>query len=255
MAEQISLAQALNRVVVPIGRQSQPNAPDPASAKPCRICQGFGYVRREVPYGHPDFGRAIECDCELIQHRRVAACDAVTSFGSALESCTFRSWKPRKGAEAAFLAAVDFALHPSGWLVLMGNPGNGKTHLAAAIRNELRANDAPVAFVNWPEFLDYLRQAFDPNKARGDNYAARFDTVAKASVLILDDVGAARLTEWVEEQLYRLLDMRTVNNMPTVITTNCNPEELGHERIVSRLLNRRIANIVVNAAQDFRRGL
>jgi DNA replication protein DnaC len=195
----------------------------------------------------------VECDCGLIQRRRVQACDAVAEFGSALEACSFDNWRHVPGMEASYQAAREFANRPEGWLVLMGAPGSGKTHLTAAIRNELRARLVPVAFVPWPEFLDYLRAAFNPETRGGDGYSARFDTVAEAAVLLLDDVGAARMTDWVEEQLYRLLDWRTVNLMPTVITTNCRPEELGHERIVSRLLNRRLARIVANTAQDYRR--
>ncbi len=221
----------------------------------CPICEGFGYVTRGVPFGHPDFGKALECDCGLIQKRRIETCDRAGDLAPELRRCTFDNYVLMDGNRAAFTAAQAFSLRPDGWLVILGSPGNGKTHLAAAIYNALHAEDVPVAFVNWPGFLNYLRESFNPATGRGDGYSARFDVVLSAPVLVLDDVGAQRLTEWAEEQLYILLDHRTVNAMPTVITSNCRPEELGHERIVSRLLNTRQGRVVINMAPDYRRAI
>lgn len=208
-----------------------------------------------MPYGHPDFARPIECDCGLIHRRRIEACGAVSNVGPAILGMTFANWRTAKGAADCHKAAEDFASNPTGWLVLMGRPGNGKTHLAAAIYNALTALLVPVAFVNWPSFLAYLREAFNPETRcqQDSTFAVRFDVVQKAPVLILDDVGAERGTDWTEEQLYKLLDHRTMHILPTVITSNCRPDELGHERVVSRILNTRIGRVVMNTGADYRR--
>ena len=224
------------------------------SQHPCPLCDGFGFYTRSVPYGHPDFGKLQECECGLIHRRRIEQCGAVSNVGPAILGMTFGNWKPVKGAVDCHKAALAFCESPAGWLVMMGRPGGGKTHLAAAIYNRLQTAQVPAAFVNWPSFLAYLREAFNPDTPRDATFSARFEVVMKAPVLILDDVGAERGTEWTEEQLYKLLDYRTVNEIPTVITSNCRPDELGHERVVSRILNTRLGRVVMNTAGDYRRG-
>lgn len=261
MAQPIRLAEAMASVVGPLTRSGRPS-PDSTTASPvpvqalCLQCEGFGYVTRRVPFGHPDFARLIECECGLVHRRRIEQCGAVSNVGPVILGMRFDTWKARTGAKDCHMAALAFAANPSGWLVLMGRPGNGKTHLAAAIYNDLMVRQVPVAFVNWPAFLGYLREAFDPGTRgqRDATFTARFDVVMQAPVLILDDVGAERGTDWTEEQLYKLLDHRTVQGLPTVITSNCRPDELGHERVVSRILNGRIGHIVMNMAADYRRG-
>jgi DNA replication protein DnaC len=232
------------------GRSTAPEPPR------CSLCDGSGWYTRRVPVDHPDFGRLQECECGLVQRRRIESCAAVSNLSASLARQTFETWRPAQGAAEAHKEALAFANDPTGWLVFMGDPGCGKTHLASAIYHRLTAAGLPVAFVNWPSFLSYLREAFSPEarQARDATFTARFDVVLRAPVLILDDVGAERGTEWTEEQLYRLLDHRTVNELPTVITSNCRPDELGHERIASRLLNARIGRVVVNKAADYRRG-
>ncbi|MCB0114924.1 MAG: ATP-binding protein, partial [Caldilineaceae bacterium] len=122
-------------------------------------------------------------------------------------------------------AAVSFAEEPIGWLVLMGSHGVGKTHLAAAIANlqrEQGRNDA--MFVVVPDFLDYLRGAFNPQSPIP--YDRRFDEVRKAPMLIFDDLGTESATPWAKEKLFQLLNYRYSANLPTVITTSAEPGEI-----------------------------
>ncbi|HDN80639.1 MAG TPA: AAA family ATPase, partial [Chloroflexi bacterium] len=118
-----------------------------------------------------------------------------------------------------------------GFLVLYGDNGTGKTHLAAAIANHLLGRGQAVLFVVVPEFLDWLRDAFN---LEGSRYRERFDAVKKTPMLILDDLGAQADTPWVEEKLFLLVDYRWRMELPTVVTTNHRLEDFP-PRLASRL--------------------
>lgn len=117
-----------------------------------------------------------------------------------------------------FNRARDFAANPMGWFVLLGHPGTGKTHLAAAIANHLRSKAAPAYFITAPDLLDYLRSAYGPDSKV--SYDKVFDAVRTVPVLILDDLGAHSSTPWAQEKLFQLLNYRYNAALPTVITSN-----------------------------------
>ena len=72
---------------------------------------------------------------------------------------------------------------------LLGLPGTGKTHLAAAIANERRAHGGQTAyFITAPDLLDYLRSAYAPDSKV--SYDKVFEAVRTAPLLVLDDLGA-----------------------------------------------------------------
>lgn len=117
-------------------------------------------------------------------------------------------------------------------LRLIGPYGSGKTHLAAAIIHKLAENGVKSYFAVVPELLDIMRRDYDDNNAMWRN-------VEYASLLVLDDLGAERPTEWTREQLYRLINSRYETLLPTVITTNYSTKDLVErigQRIVSRLV-------------------
>ncbi len=97
-------------------------------------------------------------------------------------------------------------------LVLLGPVGTGKTHVAVAVAKVRYFNySESIAF--WPvvELLDELR----PGGREGV-----YDEARLARVLILDDLGAERPTEWTAERLYALVNRRWLERYPTIATTN-----------------------------------
>ena len=124
--------------------------------------------------------------------------------------------KVKKAAEA-------FAESPRGWLVLLGDSGVGKTHLAAAISNAQGATrQDDIMFVFVPDLLDYLRAAFNPQSPVP--YDLRFDELKRIPILVLDDLGTESATGWAKEKLKQLLNHRHADLLTTVITTSI-PEE------------------------------
>ena len=188
--------------------------------------------------------------------RRARAMQAMSSLRGRLLTYTFKSFKPVAGAKAAYDAAVAFAKDPQGWLVILGPNGNGKTHLAAAIANYLIERNVAVVFLNVPELLDYLRNAFAPRREWDEanlTFEERFEAIKGAPVLILDDFGAESETPWANEKLYQILNYRTDLSLPTVITGNLKLADV-ESRLRSRLGNRLLGKVVQNTAPDYRRG-
>jgi DNA replication protein DnaC len=131
--------------------------------------------------------------------------------------------------------AKAFAEEPADWLVLNSSGyGNGKTHLAAAIANEVTGRGDPVLFVVVPDLLDYLRAAFNPSS--GVRYDKRFDEVKTAPLLVLDDLGTESATAWAREKLYQLFNYRYNARLPTVITTAVPIDEID-PRLASRMFD------------------
>lgn len=173
--------------------------------------------------------------------------------------CTFGTFRLRESEnlpetekmslDKAFQSAHQYAENPSGWLILMGTYGCGKTHLAAAIGNyRLSLGESPM-FVVVPELLDHLRATFGPNSPT--SYDFLFNQVLSTSLLILDDLGTESATPWAREKLYQIINYRYAAKMPTVITTASNLQEMD-ERIRSRMTDTRLCKINAILAPSFR---
>lgn len=127
--------------------------------------------------------------------------------------------------QRVYEACDAYADNPTGWLVLSGVNGCGKTHLAAAIANyQLAHGQYDVMFIVVPDLLDHLRAAFSPNAAT--SYDRRFDEIKKIPLLVLDDLGTESATPWAREKLFQLLNYRYSALLATVITTSAEPQRM-----------------------------
>jgi DNA replication protein DnaC len=225
-----------------------PATPAPVSQRSvCPKCKGAGYLRANVPFGHPNFGRPIPCECKEAERkdkRRQQLRDI--SNLDAFRDRTFRTFNSRvPGVQEAFEVSHDYAQEPEGWLLLIGPNGCGKTHLAAAIANQCLEDGAVVLFQVVPDLLDHLRAAFAPNAS--ELFDQLFSKMREAEVLILDDLGSQQSSPWANEKLFQLLNYRYNMGMPTVITANPKGLQGVDERIRSRLTD---ASLVVQVAFD-----
>ncbi len=231
---------------------------DDAAQCVCPLCHGTGFVRLDVPVGHPQFGKAVACACKrrAVREKRLARLLKASNLQH-LHRMTFEAFQTNGyGAPEISIAlkeavdtARDFALQPSGWLIFTGSYGCGKTHLAAAVANHCVEHDMAVLFVAVPDLLDYLRATYAPDSST--TYDDRFDQVRNVELLILDDLGTQNTTPWAAEKLYQILNYRHNAELPTVITTN---QSLGDvdPRLASRLRDQELVRTIPIYAPDYR---
>ena len=111
-------------------------------------------------------------------------------------------------------------------LYLHGNFGCGKTYLISAILNELAKQGIKSSIIFWPEFL---RQAFY------DDFNEKFDYVKNVEILLIDDIGAEKVTEWNRDEiLCPLLQHRMDNKLTTFFTSNLTIDELKQLLSISK---------------------
>jgi DNA replication protein DnaC len=225
----------------------------PATSDVCPQCGGVGYYKEAVPLGHAHFGVLFPCSCKQADLERRAADDLLQMSNlEPFRDKTFDSFNPDvQGVRRAYIRSVEYARRPQGWLILFGNYGVGKTHLAAAIANEAVRRHFRVLFAIVPDLLDHLRSTFGPSSEV--QYDERFETIREASVLVLDDLGTENTTPWAREKLFQIINHRYNFALATVITSNRKPEDID-PRIFSRMSDRTLCeeHIMIDGA-DYRR--
>lgn len=205
------------------------------------LCQSTGRKRAELE----ERKKRIE---ELLSH---------SNLGKKYSRAIFENFQIRQGTEDAFFAARRYMeewpkrkLSGEG-LIIYGPPGNGKSHLAAAITHgivERHLNS--VLFANVPELLVDIMSSFE-KKEETDKIRKRLH---ECDLLVLDDIGTERWSQWVEQIMYVVINKRLNDEKPLVLTTNCTPKELAETvgtKIWSRLQGACL--LVENAGTDYRK--
>lgn len=130
-------------------------------------------------------------------------------------------------------------LNPS-WLVLLGESGSGKTHLAAAVANHLKPHFPDLMFTTVADLMDYLRETFEQDSEA--SFIKRLRQVRDVSFLVLDDLNFAAAKPWERERIFQILDHRYVSKRPTLITTTSALDKL-EPRILTRVMDTRVCSI------------
>lgn len=130
------------------------------------------------------------------------------------------------------------ALRNNTGLLLFGDVGTGKSFFAGCIANALLDQDVPVLMTSFPTILNQLTGVYPEERVEFINSLNDYD------LLIIDDLGVERSTEFAMEQMFEVIDKRYRSGKPMIITTNLsleqlrNPPDLAHARIYERILER-----------------
>lgn len=180
-----------------------------------------------------------------IQERKEKIARFLESSGmrGIMHNMTFDSFDPqRRGKiyEVARRYAEDFTPKTDAGLIFFGKAGSGKTHLAVAIaRHLIEQKQIAARVARTVELLADIRQTFNEHDGyRAENEAELIQKFTSVALLVLDDLGSEKISDWVKEILYRIIDERWLEQKPMIITTNLNLKELEErigERIVSRI--------------------
>lgn len=128
-------------------------------------------------------------------------------------------------------------------LLLWGKVGTGKSYFAGCIANALMEQEISVRMTNFSAILNDLTASFEGR----NEYIER---LCRFPLLILDDFGMERGTEYGLEQVYNVIDSRYRSRKPLIVTTNLsltelqNPQDTAHARIYDRMLEMCLPNVI-----------
>jgi DNA replication protein DnaC len=220
-----------------------------APAEVCPLCEGTGW--KTVPSSPNGSGgkserRVARCDCHL--RSRAQSLATAARIPRRYEHCELTNYDTDfpgadpSLAEAHFVAST-FAkkCDPRGdkGLLIIGKIGTGKTHLAVGIIKELILNrGVSCLFYDYRELLKEIQNSYNSAVQTTELDVLRpvFDT----DVLVLDELGAVKPTEWVWDTVSLILNTRYNDNRTTIITTNF--EDQPAAGVVSSISPARAAN-------------
>ena len=200
--------------------------------EPCQRCEDLALFRKQQEQAREEARKRKSA-------RALALFDEKSLINTKLKDSTFANYIPTipplaSAKEQAMNWAAEFDRENPRNLILFGNYGTGKSHLAVSIAKELMDSGVACIFVTVQKLLTLIKQTYDrgSNASEGDLLTALEDV----AVLILDDIGAEQLTEWGTPKLFEILDTR--QGKCTIYTTNHNEQELIEKlgpRNVSRM--------------------
>lgn len=217
-----------------------------AAQTSCRNCDGSHCYQADYrpinPYKGGDGNFPfIEVSEDGHIYSRIRRCkwgkekDAQARIDSAVESShvpmlydakTFQDFNVDTNNRSAYKAAHWITIQQDSkgrGLYLYGERGTGKTMLASIIANERAVKGLPVLFVSVPQLLQEIRRSYDD---KSEEQMDKIQAVMQAPFAVFDDLGAERITPWVGEQLYNVINYRYEQCLQTVFTSNYNTDQL-----------------------------
>ncbi len=215
-------------------RDSGPRAPS------CPECGGTGY---SVHTAEDGVARAKRCSCGWVDRVETLLKDA--RIPKRYRNCSFENYDtlelPLERAKSQVQKFVEeYPTHDFG-LLLLGSCGVGKTHLAAAALTYLvREKGVFGLFYDFRDLLKEIQASYNP--VSGTTEMGILQPIFGAEVLVLDDLGANKMTDWVKDTLSHIINNRYNERRVTIVTTNLEDEittpSRGDERVRERPLLR-----------------
>ena len=214
----------------------------------CPQCAGTGW--EVITEG--SISRARRCQCSI-------SADTDKLFTSAripprYANCDFDNYIPQSFSQGKTKSLVmsyaeDYPLLDEETfrersLLFTGGAGRGKTHLGVAILKTLLRKSVPCLFVDFHELLSEIRSSYDEISQTSEYEILR--PILNIEILLLDDLGSIRMTDWMQDTVFHIINLRYNHRKPLIVTSNLSMEgsktsnqetlqdRLGY-RVVSRL--------------------
>jgi len=192
----------------------------------CPLCEGTGWKTLPSRSGAPKDRRVTRCDCQLqVRNQNLLAAARIPRRYEHCELASYTADFPGAHPSLAFahLSASKFAQEydprDGTGLLIIGKIGTGKTHLAVGIVKELILNRGiSCLFYDYRELLKEIQNSYNAKVQTTELDVLR--PVFETDVLVLDELGAVKPTEWVWDTVSLILNTRYNDNRATIITTN-----------------------------------
>src|SRR5579875_990603 len=197
----------------------------------CKSCGGTGWV-----VANRD-GISAADRCECVAETRVEEIENRSQIPANYRAASFDNFAiPRdnpvseRSLKTAMLQVKGYAdnfplTQGKMGLLLVGPPGAGKTHLAAAALHILISRGFEGLFFDYQNLLERIRAGY--SEALGTSSREAYRSVLETEILLLDDLGAHRVTDWVEDTVTSIVTYRCNHRKPLIATTNLSDPDIG----------------------------
>lgn len=193
------------------------------AAEVCPFCEGTGWKTLPASSSAPKDRRVTRCDCQL--RTRAGTLLAAARIPRRYEHCELSNFefdgpylRLAKARMAAYRFVEEYPMNKSG-LMFVGNAGRGKTHLAVGIAKALILDKGvECVFYDYADLLKQIQDSYNPSVQTTE--LGLLQPVFKAEVLVLDDLGSVRPTEWRWDTIRLIVNTRYNESLTTIITTN-----------------------------------
>lgn len=196
----------------------------------CPLCNGTGWKLLE----RDGLSAVDRCECQATERAQMA--ESKSNVPPLYQKASFdnfllpRDNPPAKEAlsqvmNIARAYAREFPTGDKLGLLFVGDPGVGKTHLAVAALRTLISRGFEGLFFDYQNLLERIKAGYDATSGSADREA--FRTALDAEVLLLDDLGAHRVTDWVEDTVTSIITYRCNNRKALIATTNLADPDAG----------------------------
>jgi DNA replication protein DnaC len=201
------------------------------ASEPCPKCGGTGFM---IVQG-ANLSGAKPCDCRF--DGRSSRMEEKSQIPPLYRNASFDNFSvpgpenpiARRDLTNSLLAVKnyvrEFPNESRPGLLLIGEPGTGKTHLAVAALRKIIEKGFECLFSDYQALLDRIRSGYDPSSNSSNKEAYR--SALDSEVLLLDDLGAHRVTDWVEDTITSIVTHRCNNRKALIATTNLPDGDAG----------------------------
>jgi DNA replication protein DnaC len=185
---------------------------------PCPHCDDTGWK----PVESDGVRRVVRCECWRVEVARERLANA--NIPSRYRHCSLESFRTyndslREAVAQARAFVADYPGKATRGLLLLGHAGVGKTHIAVGVlRAVAQKTGAQCLFYDTRDLLTAIRNSYDPVVRTSS--AAILRPVMEVPFLVLDDLGAERPTDWVEETMNLIVNTRYNERRMTFFTSN-----------------------------------